>query len=366
MLWRVLKPDLGLADEPSVPDQIRCRTLIQVAVFTFTSCCSPLLSSAASPAAGSNGPEAAEIATVEYLPDPLVPEPDRQTLKVPSPVVPEYTIRRTAPEVRLQFSVADERGHLITDLAAKEIRILDDHFAVERIRQFSRAEDLPLDVGLLLDVSDSVRGTIAQERGAIQLFLSRVMHPSSDRAFLMAFGRDIQLWQSFTGDTRALSEGLQRTPKAEYATNLYDSVFYACLNYYPRVEAEAQAQRIILLLSDGDDTASLHTMAEAIAVAERREIQIYAVSIHPGRKFATGDAILRRMAEETGGQAYVASKEKDFPVILTDMERQMRTQYYVSFPPERQTPGFHDLRVEATSNRNLHVHARQGYYIDAP
>ena len=86
--------------------------------------------------------------------------------------------------------------------------------------------------------------------------------------------------------------------------------------------------------------------------------------MHPGRKFAPGDAVLRRLTEETGGQLYVASKERDLPATFAEMDRQIRTQYYVSFPPERQTPGFHDLRVETTSNRNLRIHARQGYYFD--
>jgi hypothetical protein len=54
------------------------------------------------------------------------------------------------------------------------------------------------------------------------------------------------------------------------------------------------------------------------------------------------------------------------PAIFAEMERQMRTQYYVSFPPERQTPGFHDLRIETTSSRHLRIHARQGYYFDGP
>jgi len=95
-----------------------------------------------------------------------------------------------SPEVRLQFSVADERGRLITDLSVDDIRILDDHFAVRRMRQFSRAQDLPLQIGLLLDVSGSVEKTVAREKQATQLFLNQLMRPLSDRAFLMGFGRD--------------------------------------------------------------------------------------------------------------------------------------------------------------------------------
>ena len=368
MFWRVLKPSPGVADEPSVREPIRSsRVSLVVAALAVAVCSSTIAASPASPAASNNGPESTEVASVEYLVSPqAVRELDGQALMVPNSAVPGYTIRRNAPEVRLQFSVADEHGRLITDLSADDIRILDDHSAVHRIRQFSRADDLPLQIGLLLDVSDSVQKTVALEKQATQLFLDRVMRPLSDRAFLAAFGREMQLWQAATGNTQALNEGLQHIQQSGYATNLYDSVFYACLNHFPRSEAGTQMQRIIVLFSDGEDTASLHTMAEAIRVAQRRENQIYAVSMHSGRKFAFGDTVLRRLTDETGGQLYIAANERDLSSIFTAMDRQLRTQYYVSFPPEQQTPGFHDLRIETTSNKNLHVHARQGYYFDAP
>jgi VWFA-related protein len=330
--------------------------------------CSPCVAaSAASPAANDRESESAEVAAVEYLTSLLpVWEPGLQAPKIPGPASPGYTIRRTVPEVRLQFSVADERGRLIADLSADDIRILDDHSAVHRIRQFSRADDLPLQVGLLLDVSDSVLKNIGREKLATHLFLTHAMRPSSDQAFLMGFGSEAQLWHASTSDMLALNETLQGIQQSGYATNLYDSVFYACLYQFPRVAAGTQVERVILLFSDGEDTSSLHTLAEAIAVAQRREIQIYAVSMHPGRALTSGDVNLRRMAEETGGQLYIASSERDFFTIFSAMDQQIRTQYYVSFPPEQQTPGFHDLRVETTSARNLHVRARQGYYFDAP
>ena len=368
MFSRVLKPTPGLADEPSVREHSSgSRVLVQLVLVGFALCCSSIPLNPASLAADLNRAEPTEVAAVEFSTSP----PSLREL--PSPILkntgsanPAYTIRRTAPEVRLQFNVADERGRLITDLSVDDIRILDDHFAVRRVRQFSRAEDLPLEIGLLVDVSDSVQKTVAREKQATQLFLNQVMRPLSDRAFLVGFGRDVQLWQASTADIPALEEALERIQQSGYATNLYDSVFYACLYQFPRVDAGTQVDRIILLLSDGEDTSSLHTIGETIAIAQRREIQIYAVSIHPGRALAPGDLILRKLAEETGGQLYVASKEKDFPAIFAEMERQMRTQYYVSFPPERQTPGFHDLRIETTSSRHLRIHARQGYYFDGP
>ena len=89
-------------------------------------------------------------------------------------------------------------------LSAADFRIFDDQFAVKRLRNFSRMNDLPLQVGILLDVSDSVQKTVLREKLATQFFVHQVLRPQSDRAFLMAFGQEVKLWQASTGDPDAL------------------------------------------------------------------------------------------------------------------------------------------------------------------
>ena len=95
-----------------------------------------------------------------------------------------------------------------------------------------------------------------------------------------------------------------------------------------------------MLISDGNDTGSLRSLSEAVGAAQRREIQIFAVSVHPARGVFEGDQTLKRLADSTGGQFFVASSEKDFPAIFAAMEQQMRTQYSVSFQPATQSPDF--------------------------
>lgn len=363
MLRRVLKPCGGLADEPSV----RATKIVRSALVFFVATHYSLSGFSASPGTASNNTDSdsARALAVEYLAKTLSPRELRNpAFTIPDSTLPSYTIHRTASEVRLQFSVADERGRLVTDLSADDIRILDDNDAVARIRQFTRADDLPLQIGLLLDVSDSVQKTISREKQATWTFVEHVLRPQSDRAFVMAFGRDVRVWQDSTNDPEILNQAVLRIHQLGYATSLFDSVFYACRNHYSATSGESGVQRILLLFSDGQDTGSFHGMADAIAQAQRSEVQIYALSFHPGRKNAPGDTTLRRLADETGGQLYIASSEKDLSAIFAAMERQMRTQYYVSFPPQRATPGFHDLHIETTHNRNLRIHARQGYYFD--
>jgi len=281
-------------------------------------------------------------------------------------ILPGYTIRRTVPEVRVQFSVADEHGKLSTNLSANDIRIFDNQYAVQRIRQFSRLDDLPLQIGILLDVSDSVRNNIVHKKLATRILVEQVLRSQTDRAFLVGFGREVKLWQPSTGDSAALRNALERIQQLGYTTNLYDGLFAACAGQFPQTGEHEVAQRVIVLFSDGDDTGSLHGMPAVIALAQRNEVQIFALSTHPQRKPAPGDDVLRRLADETGGHFYVARSDKEFPAIFAEMEQQMRTQYAVSFQPQQDTPGFHALRVELSSPQKVRVHARQGYYVEGP
>jgi len=280
-------------------------------------------------------------------------------------LAPDYTIRRNAREVRLEFTVADERGRLITGLSSSDIRVFDDQSPVREIRQFLRQDDLPLQIGILLDVSDSVQKTILREKLATQLFVHRVLHPQTDRAFLMAFSADLKVWQGSTGDSAALQQAAQRISSPGTTTNLYDALFYACRTYFPQTSNDGSAQHILLLFSDGNDTGSLHGLPEAIAQAERHEIQVYAVSVHSKGWNTRGDEILTHIADSTGGHFYLANSEKDFPAVFDAMAQQMRTHYSVSFPPVRETAGFHSLRLETTIPQRVQVHARQAYYFEA-
>jgi len=296
----------------------------------------------------------------------LNPTFGRNSLTIAKAVLPGYTIRHTVPEVRLQFTVADGQGRLLQSLTSGDFRILDNRDAVLQIREFTRLNDLPLQIGILLDVSDSVKKSAARQRQAAQFFVQHVLHPETDRAALIAFSNEVRLWQHSTGDRDALGQAVAIIRQLGYATYLYDGVYRACVDQFPSSTNDDVAQRILVLITDGNDTGSLHTLADAISVAQRHDIQIFALSIHPARVIADGDKTLQRLADATGGQFFLANSEKDFSQVFTAMEQQMRTQYSVSFQPAAQTPGFHTVRIEIAGKEALRVHARQGYFYDAP
>ena len=277
--------------------------------------------------------------------------------------IPGYTISRTVPEVRLEFTVADEQGRLVHALSAADSRILDNQAPVERFSAFARDENLPLRLGIVLDTSDSVKRVLPDEKAAALNFLDRIMRPQSDRAFVMAFGADIHIWQTSTADRAQLSDAVDRLHQPGWGTRFYDALYAACNEYRSHPGDSNFVHRAIVVLSDGEDTDSFHDLRDVVAIAQRGEIQIYALTLHGKKQAPRTDAVLQRLADETGGRFYVAQSSKDLEAMFAEIEQDLRTQYYVSFPPQQVTPGFHRLQVEVRAPQKLKIHTRQGYYI---
>ncbi len=275
---------------------------------------------------------------------------------------PEYTIQRTVPEVRLEFTVADEQGRLVHDLSAKDIRILDNQAPVEHFDDFVRDENLPLRLGMVLDTSDSVKRVLPEEKAAAIKFLDSIMRPQSDRAFVMAFGAEVHMWQTSTADRAQLIDAVDRLQQPGWGTRFYDALYSACSEHLSHPDDSSRVHRAVVVLSDGDDTESFRDLKDVIAIALRGEIQIYALTLHGKKQAPRSDAVLQRLADETGGRFYVAQSSKDLEGAFAEIEQDLRTQYYVSFPPQQVTPGFHSLQVDVRAPQKLQVHARQGYY----
>jgi Ca-activated chloride channel homolog len=278
---------------------------------------------------------------------------------------PAYTFHHDVPEVRLQFTVADEQGRLVKNLSPADVRVLDDQSPVPRFTNFERDDNLPLRLGIVLDTSDSVKRVLPDEKSAALNFLDRVMRPQTDNAFVMAFGGNVRLWQAPTANRQQLIDAVQRVQQPGWGTRFFDALYSACAGQFSAQDDRQLVHRAIIVLSDGDDTDSLRGLAEVVAIAQRSEIQIYALTLHPVRSPNRGDLILQELADQTGGRLYIAPSSQDLGQAFAQIEQDLRAQYYVSFPPQAR-PGFHALRVEVQTPQKLEIHARQGYYALAP
>jgi len=274
---------------------------------------------------------------------------------------PAYTIHRDIPEVLLRFTVADEQGRAVRNITSQEVRVFDNQTQVPRFSQFERDDDLPLQLGLLLDTSDSAKRVLPDEKAAATKFLDRIMRPQMDSAFVVAFGGDVKMWQGPTADRQKLFEAIERLQEPGWGTRFYDALYSACDSRLAS-SSNQLLHRALVVLSDGDDTQSLRGLRDVIAIAQRSEIQIYGLMIRDNQPPDRGDLVLQRLADATGGRIYVARSSQDLGGAFAQIEQDLRTQYFVSFPPQQPTPGFHSLRVEVRAPYKLQVHARQGYY----
>jgi VWFA-related protein len=343
------------ADSSSVKNDWLTVAIVSLAVLVLAA-----NSNAAVPAS------APESNTVSELSDPglVLAAPSGSSWTIAKAVRPDFTIRRTVPEVRIQFTVADASDRLLQSLSKDDFQILDNRLSVKRVSSFSQQENLPLQIGMLLDVSDSVEKTRTREQQAVQYFVAKVLRPESDRVALLAFGSELREWQSSTGNRDELTGALSRIRQQGVTTYLYDAVYRTCLNHFSASRDQESAQRVLFVISDGMDTGSLHSLSDAISMALRRDVQIVAVSMHSRRISTDGDKVLQQLAEATGGRVFVIESEKDFPAVFATMGQQMRTKYSISFQPTEQTPGFHAVKIQVPGGDTVRVRARRGYYFD--
>jgi VWFA-related protein len=299
-----------------------------------------------------NSARNSEIAASANVPD----GPDGQE--------PLITIRRQVSEVNLVFTVIDHHGKFVRDLTSKDIRILDDGAPPDAILNFRAETELPLRVGMVIDVSGSIRNRFRFEQEAAIRFLQHIVRPQSDKAFVIGFDTTAEVTQDFTNDLSKLSQGVH-VLRPGGGTALYDAVYYACRDKLMKADdPRANLRRTLIVISDGEDNQSRVTREEAIAMAHRANVIIYAISTNDSNIKMRGDKVLDRFAEATGGRAFFPYKMSEVEDAFTSIEQELRSQYVVAYKPAHfEANGqFRRIEVEVVGGKNYRVRARQGYY----
>src|ERR1019366_2028737 len=238
------------------------------------------------------------------------------------------TIVHVVNEVRVVFTVTDRHGHYIKDLKSNDFRVIDDNKPAE-LRSFRSETDLPLQVGLLVDASNSVRDRFKFEQEAAIEFLNAIIRPRYDKAFVVGFDATPEVTQDFTDSTENLSAGV-RMLRAGGGTAMYDALYFACRDKLLKSEQTGPVRRAIILLSDGEDNLSHVTREEAIAMAERADVMVNTNST--GMK-GKGDKVLERIAEATGGRAFFPFQMRAVSDAFLSIQEELRSQYAVAYKP---------------------------------
>src|ERR1035438_7308313 len=216
---------------------------------------------------------------------------------------PILTIKKSVDEVNVLFIATDRHGKFVRNLNQNDFSIFDDHKPVESILNFRRETDLPIEMGLLMDVSGSVQGRFGFEKEAATGFLQRVIRPGYDRAFVIGFNKQSHLTQDFTDQVPLLAAGVQHLSNGG-GTALYDAIYKACKEKLLREHSDHPIRKAIVILSDGEDNQSEYTRAQAIEMAQRAEVLVYAISTDDSGLILRGDKVLEDLASATGGRAF--------------------------------------------------------------
>jgi Ca-activated chloride channel homolog len=272
-----------------------------------------------------------------------------------------FTLRKTVREVYLVFTVTDQHGHYIKSLKKNDFKILDDGKPPE-ILSFSRETDLPLQVGLLIDASQSVTSRFKFEQDAAIEFLKQTIRPKYDQALVIGFDLTPKVTQDFTDDTEKLSVAI-RTMRPGTLTAMYDVLYYACRDKL--LKRTGPVRHAIILLSDGNDNSSAVTREKAIEMAQRAEVSLYTISTNPTASGAKtkGNKALEYLAEATGGRSYAPSAITELKDAFAAIQEDLRSQYVVSYKPAAFTPDGHyrTIEVQAHTQKGLRIRSRKGY-----
>jgi len=275
---------------------------------------------------------------------------------------PILTIKKRVDEVNVVFIATDRHGKFVRNLNESDFSILDDHKPVQSILNFRPETDLPIELGLLMDVSGSVQGRFGFEKEAATGFLQHIIRPGYDRAFVIGFNKESHLTQDFTDQVPLLAAGVQRLSNGG-GTALYDAIYKACQDKLLREQSDHPIRKAIVILSDGEDNQSEHSRAQAIEMAQRAEVLIYAISTDDSGLILRGDKVLEDLASATGGRAFFPYKMKDITRSFAAIEDELRSQYDVSYKPsDFDADGrYHSIEITAVK-KDLQVRARRGYY----
>jgi Ca-activated chloride channel family protein len=277
----------------------------------------------------------------------------------------EPTLRVDVKLVSVFVNVTDRNGAIVGGLTQQDFAVTEDG-RPQKISLFDRESEQPLMMTLAIDTSGSVRKDLTQEADAAHRFVHAILRPQ-DQMSLLQFATEVRELSPFTNKADQIDRGLNRL-HADHATALYDAILLGSEGL-----GKKDGRKVLVLVSDGGDTAKSSTYDQALEAALRHEVMIYSIIDVPveasaGRDLG-GEHALITLAEQTGGKSFYVTAgglDKAFAQVSDDL----RTQYLIGYYPHNQEPGriFHriEVTVPRAATQDFNVRHKTGYYGDGP
>ncbi len=271
---------------------------------------------------------------------------------------PQYT-----DLVSLTVTVTDSFNRLVMDLDRGNFEIYEDK--VKQEISFFSAADEPVNLGIVFDVSGSMKGKLDRARDALKAFI-QTSH-SDDDFFLVGFNQRANLLAEFTSGDALLNKLTLVDPGGQ--TALYDATYLGI----EKVKQGRHSRNAILLISDGQDNSSRYTYGELHKRLKEAGVQIYCIGIVDmggaagGALDMQGQAILEEIAQSTGGKAFFPKSGAELEEITTRIALELRHQYSIGYSPTnvKRDGQWHKIKVSVKPPKgwsNLRVQHKEGYY----
>ncbi|HTQ54499.1 MAG TPA: VWA domain-containing protein [Bryobacteraceae bacterium] len=264
--------------------------------------------------------------------------------------------------VNMLFTVTDRKGRFVTDLTKDDFQVFENK-KPQTIAEFTAETDLPLRLGILIDTSNSIRDRFKFEQEAAVSFIRSVVHRGHDKAMVVSFDTSTDLVADLIDDTDKLESAI-RSLRPGGGTAMYDAIYFACRDKLSKDQPRHKFRRAIVLVSDGDDNQSQVSRDQALEMAQKADVVIYAISTNIMRVETEGDKVLKYLTSETGGQAFFPFKVEDLDQSFENIANELRHQYNVFYRPEPlKTDGmYHTVQLRVKGRHDLVVRCRKGYY----
>ena len=287
------------------------------------------------------------------------------------------SIRVDVSLINVAFTARNLAGGLVANLTKDDIEVFDDG-APQAVSFFARSSDLPLNLGLIADMSGSQQPFVKKHEHDLGTFLKSVLTPR-DRAFLLCFGNRLRLASDFSPEPKQLLEGLKDFdhkhsrdlpeigPPNEIrvlGTAFYDALYYGA----EKLASAENGRRALIVFSDGEDNSSAHHMLEAMEAAQGENVVIFGIrytEIKKGRLTARnkyGTQVMKRISRETGGVDFDAEKD-DLRQSFLEIGEQLRSTYEVAYHATKpmRDGTFHKVIVRS-KRPELTIQAKTGYF----
>ncbi|HEX3281695.1 MAG TPA: VWA domain-containing protein [Pyrinomonadaceae bacterium] len=290
----------------------------------------------------------------------------------PPPRDDDEAITTFIRRVRLPITVMDKKGQFVPGLTKDDFLILEDKVP-QQVETFSDdlGEALPLYVVVLMDTSPSTAGKLKFEQESAMNFIHTVVRPRRDRVLFATFDDQINLRQDFTDKLDLLDKAVSGVKNLGTQTALFDAIWQFCDEKLRSVAG----RRVMVIVTDGEDTFSRADIRDAIDIAQRTETTIYAIStkagflstvpgVEAGQVKDSKDRGLVTLSEETGGVAFFTGDMLSLERSFTKISKELRAQYLLTYKPQndRYDGSFRKIQVKLVAGRgDLKVRTKQGY-----